>query len=161
MVPKDFGLAKKGGRRRLDIRVDRDGTWYYEGREIFRKEILVLFYQSLHLDENGYYLEINGERARLEVEDTVFIVKEAELVKDSDEAFIISLNDGSQERLDLNTFRIAEGNVPYCLVKDGRFPARFLRLPFYQLAQHARHDEDTDEYFILLNERKYPLQGSS
>jgi hypothetical protein len=143
--------------KRPAIRVDRDGTWYYEGRDIIRKEILSLFYESLHLNEEGYYLEIRRERTRLEVEDTVFIVKEAELVKDSDETFIISLNDGSQERLNLNTFRIAEGNVPYCLVKAGKFPARFLRLSYYQLAQHAQHDEDTDEYFIMLNGRKHPL----
>lgn len=143
------------------IRVEKDGKWYFQGAEIIRKEILSLFYESLHLDEDGYYLEIDGERARLEVEDTVFLVQGAELVKDSEEAFWIRLNDGSQERLDLNTFRIAEGNVPYCLVKEGRFPARFLRLPFYQVAQHAQHAEDTDEYFILLNGRKYPLQGAS
>ena len=156
---KAFTAKAKEDTGRSAIRVDRDGTWYYEGQEIIRKEILSLFYASLHLDEEGYYLEINGEQARLDVEDTVFLVKEAELVKDSDEAFVIWLNDGSQERLDLNTFRIAEGNVPYCLVKEGRFPARFLRLPFYQVAQHAQHDEDTDEYFILLNGQKHPLQG--
>ena len=158
---KDFSLKSKEEAGRPAIRVEKDGTWYYEGREIIRKEILSLFYESLHLDEEGYYLEIKGERERLEVEDTVFIVKEAELVKDSEEGFVIWLNDGSRERLDLSTFRIAEGNVPYCLVKEGRFPARFLRLPYYQVAQHAQHNEDTDEYFIVLNERKYPLQGSS
>jgi hypothetical protein len=161
MFLKEFAAKEKEDMGRSAIRVDRDGTWYYEGAEIIRKEILSLFYESLHLDEDGYYLEIKGERARLDVEDTVFIVKEAELIKDSEEAFMIWLNDGSQERLDLSTFRIAEGNVPYCLVKTGRFPARFLRLPFYQLARYALHDEDTDEYFIVLNERKYPLQGGS
>jgi hypothetical protein len=161
MVLKDFGLKGKAGVGRPTIRVDRDGTWYYEEREIIRKEILSLFYASLHLDEEGYYLEIKGERERLEVEDTVFIVKEAELVKDSEEAFVIWLNDGSQERLDLSTLRIAEENVPYCLVKEGKFPARFLRLPYYQVAQHAQHDEDTDEYFILINGQKHPLQGGS
>jgi hypothetical protein len=158
---KDLGLKGKEGIGRLAIRVDRDGKWYFNGAEIIRKEILSLFYESLHLDEEGYYLEIKGERARLDVEDTVFLVKEAELVKDSEEAFVIWLNDGSQERLDLSTFRIGEGNVPYCLVKEGRFPARFMRLSYYQVARHAQHDEDTNEYFILLNERKYPLQGSS
>jgi hypothetical protein len=158
-VPKDLGLKEKT--KRPDIRVDRDGTWYYQGREIIRKDILSLFYESLHLDEEGYYLEIKGERERLEVEDTVFLVKEAELVRDSAEAFVIRLNDGTEERLDLTSFRIAEGNVPYCLVKGERFPARFLRLSFYQLAQHAHHDEDTDEYFILLNGRRFPLQGGS
>jgi len=158
---KDFGLQEKEDMGSPAIRVEKDGKWYFQGAEIIRKEILSLFYESLHLDEDGYYLEIDGERARLEVEDTVFLVQGAELVKDSEEAFWIRLNDGSQERLDLNTFRIAEGNVPYCLVKEGRFPARFLRLPFYQVAQHAQHAEDTDEYFILLNGRKYPLQGAS
>jgi len=143
------------------IKVDRDGLWYFQGREIIRKEILSLFYESLHLDDDGYYLEINGECARLEVEDTVFLVHGAELVDDSEEAFVIRLNDGTQERLDLDTFCIAEGNVPYCLVKEGKFPARFLRLPFYQVAQYAQHDEDADEYFILLNGRRYPLQGGS
>ena len=159
MLLKDLGLKEKEGTKNSAIRVDRDGTWYYEGREIIRKEILSLFYESLYLDEEGYYLEIKGEQARLDVEDTVFIVKEAELVKDSEEGFVIWLNDGSQERLDLNTFRIAEGNIPYCLVKERKFPARFLRLPYYQVARHAQHDEDSDEYFILLNEKKYPLKG--
>jgi len=160
-VLKELGLQAKEGKRRSTIRVDKDGLWYYEGKEIIRKDILSLFHESLHLDDDGYYLEIKGERARLEVEDTVFLVQGAELVKDSEEAFVIRLNDGTQERLDLDTFRIVEGNIPYCSVKEGRFPARFLRLPFYQVAQYAQHDEDTDEYFLLLNGRKYYLQQTS
>jgi len=140
------------------IRIDRDGVWYFQGREIIRQDILSLFYASLHLDDDGYYLEINGDRQSLEVEDTVFLVQGAELVRDSEEAFVIRLNDGTEERLDLDTFRIAEGNCPYCQVKEERFPARFLRLPFYQVAQHALHDEETNEYFLLLNGKKYPLQ---
>jgi len=159
---KDFGCKDKAGAKPRAIRVDKDGLWYYQGREIIRKDILSLFYASLHLDdEEGYYLAIKGERERLEVEDTVFLVEGAELVKDSEEAFVIRLNDGTEEQLDLDTFRIAEGNVPYCLVKEGRFPARFLRLPFYQLAQHAQHDEDANEYYIMLNGRRFPLQGGS
>ena len=135
--------------------------WYFEGREIIRKEILSLFYASLHRDDDGYYLEINGQREYLEVEDTVFLVQGAELVREGEEAFVIRLNDGTEEQLDLSTFRIAEGNCPYCLVKGGRFPARFLRLSFYQVAQHALPDEERDEYFLLLNGRRIPLQKGS
>jgi hypothetical protein len=140
------------------IRVDRDGTWYFEGREIIRRDILALFYDSLHLNEDRYYVEINGQREYLEVEDTVFLVQGAELVRHNEEAFWIKLNDGTEEQLDLTTFRIAEGNCPYCLVKGGRFPARFLRLPFYQVAQHAEYDEEADEYYLVLNGRRIPLQ---
>jgi uncharacterized protein len=143
------------------IKVDKDGIWYFEGKEIIRQDILSLFYASLHLDEEGYYIEINGERQYLEVEDTVFLVQGAELVTQHEEAFWIKLNDGTEEQLDLTTFRIAEGNCPYCLVKGGKFPARFLRLPFYQVAQHALHDAETDEYFLLLNKRRIVLQAGS
>jgi hypothetical protein len=147
--------------KRAAIRVDRDGVWYSEGREIIREDILSLFYASLHRDDDGYYLEISGERQYLEVEDTVFLVQGAELVREGEEAFVIRLNDGTEEQLDFNTFRIAEGNIPYCLVKEGRFPARFLRLPFYQVAQHALHDAEKDEYFLLLNGRRITLQTGS
>jgi len=160
-VLKELGFNKEEGMKRASIRVDRDGVWYFQGREIIRKEILSLFYASLHLDEDGYCVEINGDREYLEVEDTVFLVQGAELVRDSEEAFVIRLNDGSEELLDLNTFRIAEGNCPYCLVKEGRFPARFLRLPFYQVAQYAEYDEGADEYFLMLNGRRIPLQRES
>jgi hypothetical protein len=136
-------------------------VWYFEGREIIRKDILSLFYDSLHLDANGYYLEINGERERLEVEDTVFLVHHAELIRDGEEFFTISLNDGTREQLDLGTLSITPGNIPYCLVKGGKFPARFLRLPFYQVAQHAQHDEAVDEYFLLLNGRRIVLHAGS
>jgi hypothetical protein len=54
------------------------------------------------------------------VEDTVFLVQGAELVKDNKEAFIISLNDGTEERLDLDTFRIADGKCPYVWSRLGR-----------------------------------------
>ena len=156
---EDIDLKEKNDRSA--IRIDRDGVWYFEGREIIRKDILSLFYESLHLDEGNYYLEINGEQERLEVEDTVFLVHSAELVKDDKEFFIISLNDGTQEQLDLDTLRIMPDNVPYCQVKGGMFPARFLRLPFYQVAQHALHDEDSDEYCLLLNGRRIVLQAGS
>jgi len=158
---KDFGLKEKEGIRRSSIKVDKDGKWYFQGREIIRKDILSLFYEHLHFDKNGYYVKIKGEREYLEVEDTIFLVQGAELVRDAEEAFLIRLNDGTQERLDLNTFRIAEANVPYCRVKEGRFPARFLRLPFYQVAQHAEYDEEADEYFLLLNGERFPLKRGS
>jgi len=147
--------------KRKSITVDKEGTWHFEGKEIIRQDILSLFYASLHFDEDEYYLEINGERQYLEVEDTVFLVQGAELVTHGEEAFWITLNDGTEEQLDLSTFRIAAGNIPYCLVKGGRFPARFLRLPFYQLAQHALHDEETDEYFLQLNGRRISLHKGS
>jgi len=124
---KDFSL--RGKTNRSAIRVDKDGLWYFQGKEIIRKEILSLFYASLHRDDDGYYLEISGERQYLEVEDTVFLVRGAELVRQNEEVFLIKLNDGTEEQLDLTTFRIAEGNIPYCLGKGGKVSCQVFAPP--------------------------------
>ena len=145
------------------IRVDKEGKWYYEGREIVRQEVLEVLYQGLGRDEEGnYYVEWEGEREYISVEDTVFLVQWAELRREGgEEFFLIKLNDGTWERLDLSSFWIGRGNVPYCMVKGGRFPARFLRLPFYQVAQYAQYDDSQDQYYLLINGRRYPLEGRS
>ena len=33
------------------IRIDKEGVWYYKGNEMFRKDIVKLFYQNLKRDE--------------------------------------------------------------------------------------------------------------
>lgn len=39
-----------------DIRIDKEGVWYYKDAEMFRKDIVNLFYQNLKLDELGRYI---------------------------------------------------------------------------------------------------------
>jgi hypothetical protein len=58
-----------------DIRIDRDGVWFYRGMEMFRRDIVRLFYQHLQRNVSGhYFIEIGQQRCRLEVEDTAFVV---------------------------------------------------------------------------------------
>jgi hypothetical protein len=144
-----------------DIYVDRNAQWFFRGAPIIRKEIIQLFCEHLELDEAGYHIQLGRERARIHVEDTVVVVVAASLVKDDREAFLLDLSDGTQEYLDIHTFRITEGNIPYCTVKEGRFPARFLRTPTYQVVQYAEYDEMHDEYYLVLNGERVPLQVTS
>ena len=78
MSLKELGFGGQGETGRPAITVDKDGTWYFQGSEIVRKDILSLFYENLHLDEDGYYVEMEGEREFLEVEDTIFLVEGVE-----------------------------------------------------------------------------------
>lgn len=134
----------------MSIRVDAEGRWYYCNREIIRKDILTELLKRLRLDEEGnYWIEIEGEREPIEVEDTVFIVKWIE--KEGD-VFKIKLNDGTEEILDLRTFYLSPKGIPYCRVKDGAFPARLSRLAFYQLGQHA---VQRGRYFAIRLKNEY------
>ena len=58
-----------------DIRIDKEGIWYYKGAHMFRKEILGVFFKHLRIDECGKYLiELGSESCYIDVEDTAFVV---------------------------------------------------------------------------------------
>jgi len=142
-----------------NIRIDKEGAWYYKGSEMFRKEIVNFFYQNLRQDASGQYLiELENDRCYLDVEDTAFVirsVRQALSEKEGKTVFCLLLSDDTIDVLDPTTLRIGTGNVLYCCVKNGRFTARFLRAAYYQLAGHIEYDEDQDRYFIPLNGEDY------
>jgi len=138
------------------IFVDKEGRWYYEGKEIIREEIVKEFLNALEYDEKGqYWICLGEEKEPIEVEDTVFLVRE---VEKTEESFIITLNDETKEYMDLETFWIDSRGVPYCLVKNKKFPARLGRTAFYQLAQHAYFDGKN--YIIEVGGKRYILNKS-
>ncbi|UPY35764.1 DUF1285 domain-containing protein [Sediminicoccus sp. KRV36] len=78
--PPASGCAKPRARHEcgdLDMRIARDGTWYYKGSPIGRKELVCLFASVLKREADGsYMLETPVERGRIEVEDAPFIAVE-------------------------------------------------------------------------------------
>jgi len=61
----------------LSMRIAKDGTWFYRGSPIGRKELVCLFASVLKRDEDGaYVLETPVERGRIEVEDAPFVAVE-------------------------------------------------------------------------------------
>jgi hypothetical protein len=127
------------------IRFGRDGRWYADQEPISNPRISALF--SRHVtrgDDGAYWLVIGDERARVEVEDTPFVV--ARVDGEPASGFRVGLNDDSSEALDADSLRIGEDDVLYCNVKEGRYPARFLRSAQAELLTHARAEGAT---FVL------------
>lgn len=59
------------------IRIDRNGTWYYQGSPIGRKPMVKLFSTVLNRKPDGtYWLTTPAENGRIEVEDVPFIAVE-------------------------------------------------------------------------------------
>ena len=84
-----------------DIKIDKEGNWYFRGALMFRKEILSVFFEHLRVDESGkYYIELGPESCYLDVEDTAFVVKSAykqKLDGDASEQLYVQLTDDSWE----------------------------------------------------------------
>jgi hypothetical protein len=142
-----------------EIKIDKEGVWYYKGAHMFRKDILCIFFEHLQIDECGKYLiELDEERYYIDVEDTAFVVAavyKAKLPDDGRDQIDVILNDDSCEKLEMDSLHIGEDNVLYCRVKEGRFTARFSRKSYYQLAEFIEQSENGNHFFINLNGEKY------
>lgn len=113
------------------IQVNAQGELSHHGAPLIHPGILELIFQSVRLEDGLYLLRLGRQVCQLEVEDTFFVVARAQ---EENGGFLLTLNDGSQEALDPATLWIGPQEVLYCQVKEGRFPARFLRPAYYQLA---------------------------
>ena len=62
---------------KLNIRINREGLWFYNGTPIMRKELVKLFSSVLEKDdENRYWLVTPAEKREILVEDAPFLAVE-------------------------------------------------------------------------------------
>ncbi len=148
-------LIPEGWRGKLPpclIQVNAQGELSHYGAPLIHPGILELIFQSVHLEDGVYVLRVGQQACELEVEDTFFVVCRAEVA--GGQAFV-TLNDGSREELDPAGLWIGDGDVLYCRVKSGAFPARFQRQAYYQLAAHI--EEEGEGFALTLGGARHPL----
>lgn len=148
-----------------DIRIDKDGTWYYRGAEMYRTDIVHYLYGHLKKSfEDGYYIEMSdADRCKIDVEDTAFVVRSAERVKvdnKEEENIQINLSDGSVEVLRLDSLSISGENVLYCSVKGNEFKARFSRKSYYQIIKDVEYDEEYRKFYLKMNGNRFFIEES-
>ncbi|MFH1137923.1 MAG: hypothetical protein V1816_17780 [Pseudomonadota bacterium] len=130
--------------------------WHF-GAEMTHEGINQLLRGHVDLDDQGrYIIEYRGQRCQVEVDDTFFVIRRAERSAADDGPVMITLNDGEVEELDASTLALGRDNVLYARVKNNRFPARFLRQAYYQLAEWVVEDEG--RFLISVRGKAYPIK---
>ncbi len=132
----------------LDMRIARDGTWYYEDGPISRQSMAQLFSGILRLDDDGtYYLVTPVERWAIEVEDAPFVAVAVDVKgqgKDQVLTFTTNLDDsveaGPDNPIRVQTDPETDEPAPYILMR-ANLEALMHRNVFYELADIAV-DED-------------------
>lgn len=136
----------QGGPPLCQIQVNAQGELSHQGAPIIHPGIRELIFESVRLEDGVYLLRMHGKSCRLEVEDTFYVVRAA---AQKGPALEVTLNDGTSEGLDPKSLWIAPGDVIYCRVKHGGFPARFSRQAYYQLASWIDQGPDGGYRLIL------------
>jgi len=141
-----------------EIRIDKEGNWFFGGAPIINKNILDLFNSSIEPDgRGGYRLHIGAETHPIAVEDTPYVVTGIEREPGPEgPGVVLLLSDGTSEQLCAETLYLAGDNVPYCRIKHGQFPARFLRAPYYDLAGSI--EQEGDRFFLQHNGKKHYIE---
>ena len=128
----------------LNIRINHEGTWYYRGSPIGRKELVRLFSSVLQRDdENCYWLVTPVEKGRIIVEDVPFMAVELSAKghgKEQSLEFRTNIDEFVQAN-STHPLRFVE-NIetgepsPYILVR-GNLEAKLTRSVYYQLVDLA------------------------
>lgn len=141
------------------IHVDKEGQLFHYNAPMTHKGINRLLTDHVELDDKGrYVIDFNNQRCFVDVADTFFVIARFTYVKGTDndpEKYMIILNDETAEELDPSTLSISEENIMYTKVKVGRFPARFLRPAYYQLAEEIQ--EKDDKFVLIYRGKEYPV----
>jgi uncharacterized protein len=125
----------------LEMRIARDGTWFYRGSPIGRLPLVKLFASVLRREADGRYsLVTPAERGRIEVEDVPFLAVAVTVEGEGrDQRLIFRTNldefvtAGPDNPLRVETAASGEP-APYILVRDG-LDARLARPAFYELVE--------------------------
>lgn len=127
----------------LDMRIARDGTWFYRGTPINRMPLVKLFASVLRREEDGtYWLVTPAERGRVTVEDVPFVAVAVEREGDGLEQqlmFRTNLDEivaaGPAHPLRVETAENGQPS-PYIEVRPG-LEARLNRPVFYEVVDYG------------------------
>ncbi len=139
----------------LDMRIARDGTWFYLGTPIGRPGLVKLFSSILRKDGNDYFLVTPVEKVGIKVDDAPFVAIDFEPRGRGDEqilTFETHVGDVVQAGAE-NPIRVAYDDqgepAPYVLVRRN-LEALIDRKSFYRLVElGAHHDHDGESWFGL------------
>lgn len=144
----------------FSMRIARDGSWYYRGSLIGRKELVCLFASVLKREADGsFWLETPVERGRIEVEDSPFVAVEMWWRNCADAAMPDGATNGEPRqcltfRTNLDEMVTADADHPirvtidprtreprpYITVRPG-LEARINRAVFYELVALAEQEQ--------------------
>lgn len=135
----------------LDMRIARDGTWFYLGTPIGRKPLVKLFSSILRKDGDDYFLVTPVEKVGIKVDDAPFVAVDFEVAgtgEDQKITFTTQVDDAAVAGPD-NPIRVERDAQtgepsPYVLIRSN-LEALIDRKSFYRLVDLGVHRDMNGE----------------
>src|SRR5581483_3228048 len=125
----------------FDMRIARDGTWFYRGSPIGRKPLVKLFSTVLRREHGEFWLVTPVERGRILVDDAPFVAVEVTAAGEGRAqriSFRTNVDDevtlDAEHPLRVDHVSASDQAIPYVTVRDS-LEARILRPVYYHLIE--------------------------
>jgi hypothetical protein len=146
----------------LDMRIARDGTWYYLGTPIRRFELVKLFSSIIRKDEDKYFLVTPTEKVGIKVDDAPFVAVDFSTIgKGDDQTLTFETHVGDKVQLDKeNSLRVliekkSGEPKPYIHIRSG-LEALIDRKSFYRLIEIcSTNTNNKEEWFGLWSNKNF------
>jgi uncharacterized protein len=140
----------------LDMRIARDGTWFYLGTPIGRKPLVKLFSSIIRKDGDDYFLVTPVEKVGITVDDAPFVAIDFEVLGEKEDqsiTFTTQVDDvavaGPDHPLRVERDPETGEPSPYVLIRTN-LEALIDRKSFYRLVDLGTHYEvDGESWFGL------------
>ena len=132
----------------LDMRIARDGTWFYQGTPIGRHGLVKLFSSIIKKEGGKYFLVTPVEKVGITVDDAPFVAVDFEASGEGDKqrlTFVTNVEDKAvaSENLPIRVERDAETGEPSPYVRiRADLDALIDRKSFYRLVDLGEHFEN-------------------
>ncbi len=146
----------------LDMRIARDGTWFYNGTPIGRAPLVRLFSTILKREDGKYFLVTPVEKVGITVDDAPFVAIDFEVAGTEEDAVLtFQTNVGDQTAAGpehpIRVIRDPESGEPspYVHVRDD-LEALIDRKSFYRLIDLGQHqDHDGVSWFGIMSSGQF------
>ncbi len=132
----------------LDMRIARDGTWYYQGTPINRPELARLFSTILKREGEDYFLVTPVEKVRITVDDAPFVAVDFDVAGEAEAQNVTFQTNmgGTVTAGPDNPIRVERDDEtaepsPYVMVHAG-LEALVDRKSFYRLVDIGSHHQN-------------------
>ena len=142
----------------LDIRIARDGTWFYLGTPIGRPALVKLFSSILKREKGKYFLVTPVEKVGIIVDDAPFVAVDFDQI-DGDLHFTTHVGDkmiaGPKNPIRIERNELTGEPSPYILVRS-ELEALIDRKSFYRLVDIGIHKSlDGQSWFGLISKETF------
>ncbi|MDR6714332.1 hypothetical protein J2W83_003953 [Pseudomonas hunanensis] len=149
----------------IDMRIARDGTWFYQGTPIGRKAMVRLFSNIIRRDGDDYFLVTPVEKVGIRVDDAPFVALSLE-VEGSGEHQLLRFTSNVEDQVEAGTEHplrveidpVSQEPSPYILMRSN-LEALIHRNVFYQLVELAvpREIEGREWLGVWSNGQFFPI----